>query len=111
MNIGIKKVKINFLKNHFMSSSTYQPESLHLIVALNPVSDQDMNGLLLQFNHFDTWLQVPEMEEHCQAYMVATDSKSNYLKFAKQRISIGDTSSAISTLETCKRDDWPEIYR
>ena len=107
---GIRKLTNN-LKQIQLSPSTYQPECLNLIATLQPETSNNFIGLLLQFNHFDTWLQVPEMEDQCQAHMANTDMKRNYIKFAKHRLSIGDTASAISTLESCKRDNWPEIYR
>ena len=93
-----------------LSPSSYQPECLSKIASVCE-KENIWTGLLLQFHHFDSWILVPEYQEHCLSYMDLSDKKSYFIKFAKQRLMLGDTSSAISVLEKCKRDSWPEIYR
>jgi hypothetical protein len=62
-------------------------------------------------NHFNSWLQFPELEQQCIAHITASDSKSDIIKTAKHRLQTGDKVSAITILEMFKRDTWPDIYR
>ena len=65
-----------------LSSAAYQPECLHLMTLFQQETSKDWPGLLIQFNHFNTWLLFPEFEEHCLAHMATTDLRNNYFKFA-----------------------------
>ena len=94
-----------------LSPSFYQPECLNQFSRLCLENSSDVTSLLLQLNHFDTWLQFPEYEQQCLAHLSVSDKKSDFVKFAKHKLVTGDTLSAISILEMCKRDSWPEVYR
>ena len=94
-----------------LSPSFYQPECLNQFSRLGLRNSTDIISLMSGLNHFDTWLQIPEYEQQCLAHLAASDKKSEHIKFAKHKLLTGDTASAILTLEKCKRDNWPEVYR
>ena len=97
-----------------LSPSFYQPLCLHFLTKfLNPDSKDYFSFLYLksQFNHFDSWMVLPEYEFACIAYLSNSSSKSDHIKYAQYKLKIGDTQGAILVLEGCKQDNWPDIYR
>ena len=97
-----------------LSPSFYQPSCLHLFTSFIDPTSQTYNEFLLlntQFNHFDSWLLKSEYELPCISYLATSDRKSDHIKFAQSKLKTGDKIGAISVLERCERDNWPDIYR
>ena len=97
-----------------LSPSFYQPSCLGSFTKfLDPNSLEYFEFQLLksQFNHFESWIALPEYELSCLSYLATSDRKSDYIKFAQNKLKNEDKVGAISVLETCMRDSWPDIYR
>ena len=97
-----------------LSPSFYQPaclESFTKFFDSNSSAYYDFQLLKSQFNHFDSWIFVPEYEVACLSYLATSDRKADYIKFARNKLKNGDKVGAISVLEKCMRDSWPDIYR
>ena len=114
---GLQIFKVNlppFPLSLSLSPSFYQPACLHLFTSFSDPSSKlytEFQLLNTQFNHFESWIYLPEYELPCISYLTTSDRKSDHIKFAQSKLKTGDKMGAISVLERCKRDNWPDIYR
>ena len=50
-------------------------------------------------------------EKQCLDYLATTETKTDFIKYAKHLLENGEDIKAIEVLEKGKKDDWPDIYR
>ena len=103
---------IPHLFDQHLSPSFYQPDCLSLFSKfVSKDIATDFNKLLTQFNHFESLMLVPELEQACLDHLAHTQNKTEVLKLAVHRLKTGDVCATLQILETFKRDDWPDVYR
>ena len=93
------------------SPSFYQPETLTQYSAIIPQYSQELIELAAQFNHFPSWILLPEFKTYCLAHLSVSSKKRDFILYAQRRIQVQDTAGAIEVLESCKKFQWPEVFR
>ena len=95
-----------------LSPSFYQPGTLASFTKFCDTSlSDDFVWLLSQLNHFESWVQIPALEETCMEYLASSDNKTDLIMFAMTKLMAGGRDMAVLALEKYKRDAWPDVYR
>ena len=68
------------LDSKTLSPSFYQPGSLAPFSKFSSINlSVEFRWLLSQLNHFESWVQIPALEETCMEYLASTDNKTDLI--------------------------------
>ena len=99
------------MSHHHFSPSFYQPATLHLYSNMVTCNSKEFLYLAANFNHFQTWILLPEYENLCLEHISSSSQKKEFLMYAQRMIKNKNIPEAVRILESCVQFQRPEIFR
>ena len=93
------------------SPSFYQPDCLEQYFVNSKENKLELLKISTQFNHFPTWSKFPEYQQQCFIHLSTSTNKKEFMLYAKVKLENGDLPGAISILESCPNQNWPDVNR
>ena len=99
------------LTSTLLSPSFYQSSCLTHFSHHYEGDQEDLLRISSQFNSFNAWVELPDHHSQCISHLSTSETKCEFLQFAKKLLEMRNKTDAIKTLESCLSFKWPEVFR